>query len=224
MIDYVSKDGRKAKVYVFIGESYATHLLLRRAYGALEVYVRKTTPRFRIEALLNKSIAMTPMDHIIDRPFMIKDRYIYVLGKKKYFTDDVRYKNSDLFYYVSSATKDIEKKYKADFLKYMKERVPLLGKRMNLDLSEWQIHSSIYKTYYGCCKSQKKVLNFDYRVYAYHPEIIDALIYHELMHIFFHNHQKQFQTLLRLYCPDYDELDGCLKRGKFEWRSDEYRN
>ena len=87
---------------------------------------------------------------------------------------------------------------------------------MNLDMRGWTIRSGLFVSYYGICFPTKKQLKFDYRLFSFKEEIIDAIIIHELCHIFEHSHGPRFYTLLKSFCPNYDLLQSYINNSFFD--------
>ena len=55
---------------------------------------------------------------------------------------------------------------------------------------------------WGSC-SGKNSLCFSYMLMLYPAEAIDYVVVHELAHIRYHNHSKEFYRLIEKYMPDY---------------------
>ena len=67
------------------------------------------------------------------------------------------------------------------------------------------------KTKWGSCSS-KKNLNFNCLLLLAPPEVLDAVVVHELCHLKHMNHSKSFyDEVLKVY-PDYKKWNGWLKR------------
>lgn len=64
---------------------------------------------------------------------------------------------------------------------------------------------------YGSCMPSKKNLYFSSRLVMLPDDKIDAIIVHELCHMVYKNHNKQFYELVGKYIPDYKEIDKWLK-------------
>ena len=66
------------------------------------------------------------------------------------------------------------------------------------------------KTRFGSC-SPKNSLCFSYLLMRYPDEAIDYVVLHEIAHIKYKNHSKQFYSLIEKYMPDYKKREKLLK-------------
>lgn len=64
---------------------------------------------------------------------------------------------------------------------------------------------------YGSCMPSKKNLYFSSRLVMLPDDKIDAIIVHELCHMVYKNHSKQFYEMVEKYIPNYKEIDKWLK-------------
>jgi len=67
------------------------------------------------------------------------------------------------------------------------------------------------KTRFGSCSS-KNSINFSAYLMLFPLEAVDYVIVHELAHIKYKNHQKEFYALVEKYMPDYKKRAALLKR------------
>ncbi len=216
--DYTTLYGVDIEAKVYEKKS-GSKMIIRYSYGELEVYVPQGVSVKRVDAFVTSFLDRNP-DKYFWRPYYKEGVYIYVLGKKKFFTNDASRKDSPTYFYIPSTTKDPINRYKKNFLEYLSVRVVELGKKMGKDLSDYTIRTSLFLTYYGCCFPKEKQFKFDYRLFAFTPEIIDSVIIHEIAHTFEVKHSKRFYEIVRLYCPNYDELQQELRSGYFEGKID----
>lgn len=93
--------------------------------------------------------------------------------------------------------------------KIIPERVEYFSKLMGLKPSSVKIN--LAKTRFGSC-SPKNSLNFSAFLMLYPDEAIDYVVVHELAHIKYHNHSKDFYGLIEKYMPDYKERIKMLKK------------
>jgi predicted metal-dependent hydrolase len=212
--EYHMTDGNSfvAKIYQ---KANNRGLSIRAVYGEMEIYV---SSRVSFQTMDNfvKNAYNKYKDHIFNRPFMKEGIYIYLLGKKRYFTSDMTRKNDPNYFYVSPNCRDPLVRYKRMFLEYLRKRVDELGLRMGVDLSSYIIRTGLFLSYYGVCFPVKKQFKFDYRLFAYKPEVMDAVIIHEIAHTYEIHHNERFYTIVKMYCPDYDHLDHQIACGMFE--------
>lgn len=70
------------------------------------------------------------------------------------------------------------------------------------------------KTLWGSC-SQKKNLNFSYRLIKMPVSIIDYLIVHELAHLIHFDHSPEFWSCVEGYIPNYKEARKWLNTNRY---------
>lgn len=63
---------------------------------------------------------------------------------------------------------------------------------------------------FGSCNA-KDSLCFSFRLMLYPPEAVDYVVVHELAHIRYKNHGKQFYALIAQVLPDYKKRERLLK-------------
>lgn len=67
------------------------------------------------------------------------------------------------------------------------------------------------KTRFGSCSS-KNSINFSAFLMLFPLEAVDYVVVHELAHIKYKNHQKEFYALVEKYMPDYKKRMALLKK------------
>ena len=212
------KDGKEVLASLY-RKSNNRGLSCRINYGSLELYVSSYATKKMAAELAEKAMALHP-DRIVDRPFYKPGVYIYVLGKKRYFTEDKSLNGNDTFFYLPPNTKDPLTRYKKEWLANLTPRVIEIGRRMGVDLSGWKIRTGLFLSYFAVCFPTKHQLKFDYRLFAYRPEISDSVIIHEIAHTYDIHHDERFYTIVKTYCPNLDELNEEINAGWFEGRID----
>lgn len=88
------------------------------------------------------------------------------------------------------------------------ERVRYYSDVMNVNPTGIKITSA--KKRFGSC-STKNSLCFSYMLMLYPPEAVDYVVVHELAHIRFHNHSKEFYKFIERFLPDYKSRERLLK-------------
>ncbi len=91
---------------------------------------------------------------------------------------------------------------------FLPERVRYYSEVMNVKPTGIKITSA--KKRFGSC-STKNSLCFSYMLMLYPPEAIDYVVVHELAHIRFHNHGKEFYKVIESVLPDYRNSEKLLK-------------
>ncbi len=218
IIEVPLNDGTLLPVKVYLKKT-GNKIIARFTYGELEIYSTPYCSEKHVYEFALKVIKKFP-NHIFGRPFYKENVYIYLLGVKRYFTNDVSKKNDPNYFYISPNTKDPIEKYKKLYLEYLKTRVVEIGKKMGVDVSSWTIRTGLFLSYAGVCFPTKHMLKFDYRLFAYLPSISDCIIYHEIAHIFEIKHNDRFYSIVKYYCPNYDYLENEVNLGHFEGEMD----
>lgn len=88
------------------------------------------------------------------------------------------------------------------------KRVEYYSKIMNLYPTAVKINFA--KTRFGSCSSHN-IINFSAFLMMFPLEAIDYVVVHELAHIKYKNHQKEFYNLIEHYMPDYKKRIAILK-------------
>ena len=105
--------------------------------------------------------------------------------------------------------KAIKKLFKCNTEALIKERLPYWSKITGLTYNQVKIRDATSR--YGSCMPSKKNLYFSSRLIMLPEEVVDAIIVHELCHLVYKNHDKQFYGLVGQYIPHYKEIDKWLK-------------
>ncbi|MDR0292235.1 MAG: M48 family metallopeptidase [Elusimicrobium sp.] len=84
----------------------------------------------------------------------------------------------------------------------LKERTAAWAKKMGVEFNSIFIKDQ--RTMWGSC-SDKKNINYSYRIIKMPSVIMDYLIVHELAHLVHMNHADEYWTLVSAHCPDYDK-------------------
>lgn len=117
----------------------------------------------------------------------VKDEYIYLYRNKK-MIDSFLYKN--IQHYMESR-----------FLYFCRQ----------LDIHDVSLKFGVYKSKWGSCTPKKKLICFNVNLIFMPLDFIDAIILHELAHLYYLNHSKDFYNLLLRWMPQYKEV---IKKGK----------
>lgn len=103
----------------------------------------------------------------------------------------------------------IKKLLKSNTEVVIAERLPYWSKITQIDYNEVKVRDAT--TRYGSCMPSKKNLYFSSRLIMLPEDKIDAIIVHELCHMKYKYHNKDFYGLVAKYIPNYKEIDKWLK-------------
>ena len=142
----------------------------------------------------------------------LRENTIKILGKdveKKIIESDLeRIRLTDTSIYIYSNDIDnakIEKKlleWKVEKLKViLEEYLEKYTKLLNTNINYYQIKK--ISSAWGIYHKKENYITFNFDLIEKDIECIEYVILHELCHIFYMNHQKNFWTLVEKYMPDY---------------------
>ena len=106
--------------------------------------------------------------------------------------------------------KAIKKLFKNNTEVLIAKKLPYWSKITGLKYNEFKIRDAT--TRYGSCMPSKKNVYFSSRLIMLPDDKVDAIIVHELCHMKFKYHNKDFYNLVQTYIPNYKEIDEWLKQ------------
>ena len=109
--------------------------------------------------------------------------------------------------YIDTCMKKLLKK---NTEKLLKDRVPYWSKITNIPYKEFKVNDATSK--FGSCIPKTKRMHFSSRLIMLPENVIDGIIIHELCHIIYPNHSKDFYNLVKKYIPSYPEIHKWLKK------------
>ena len=141
-----------------------------------------------------------------------KKNTIKILGKdveKKIIESDLeRIRLTDTSVYIYSKSIDnagIDKKlfeWKFEELKnFLEEYLGKYTKLLNTNINYYQIKK--LSSAWGIYHKRENYISFNFDLIEKDIKCIEYVVLHELCHIFYMNHQKDFWTLVEKYMPDY---------------------
>ncbi len=144
------------------------------------------------------------LDHsviqILNEPYIInfiKDSKVMLVGNRIYTPNDQKSFDYFLKTYVSP---------------YFQDRFYEISEA--LQIHDLNLKLAFYKSKWGSCTPSKKQICLNLTL-AYAPlECIDAIIYHEMAHLYVLNHSQAFYDVLLKWCPNYKEIVKQLKHIK----------
>lgn len=91
---------------------------------------------------------------------------------------------------------------------YLPQRVQYYSDIMGLQPAGITITGA--RTRFGSCSSKRR-LSFSWRLMQYPDAAIDYVVVHELAHLRYMNHSREFYELIEKYMPDYKQRKKLLK-------------
>lgn len=144
------------------------------------------------------------------------DDQLYLLGAKVNLFAGEGIKNvfvfGDSLYYKDE--KDYDRKMRKFAQEYFTGRVRYYEEVMKIR-QPYDVKVRNMKTRFGTNSRKMYALTFQVRLIHFRPDIIDAIVIHELAHDHNFNHGHGFYEELLKYCPNYKILVKKLKRGEF---------
>lgn len=95
---------------------------------------------------------------------------------------------------------------------HLQARILQLGNETGLTCKRMQIRAQ--KSRWGSCSS-RGTISLNRNILFFTPDIVRYLLVHELCHIKYLNHSKEYWSLVEKYCPDYKVADKILSEA---WR------
>ena len=109
--------------------------------------------------------------------------------------------------------KAIKKLFKNNTEVLIKAKLPYWSKVTGFNYNKVTVRDAT--TRFGSCMPSKKNVYFSSRLIMLPEDKVDAIIVHELCHMKYKNHNKQFYDLVEKYISNYKEIDKWLnKNGK----------
>ena len=138
----------------------------------------------------------------------IKEIERFIIQKEKWILNVIKkqeeYKNRE----KEIEAKRVKKYTDEEFLNIIKVSVNKYSSLMNLFPNKVKIKDMKYA--WGSCTSNKNI-SFNSELIYFEKEIIEYVIVHELSHLKYMNHQKEFWNFILKYMPDYKESVKKLK-------------
>ena len=147
-----------------------------------------------------------------EKPLAKGENFVYIYGYKYPYSNaggEIKFASGNGFKYLNDI--DFAKKNKKQFLSVMTQRSRYYEKLMGLPAHNIRIR--VMSTRYGSNSKKTHSITYSYELYHYAPNILDAIIVHELAHSLQFDHSKKFYDIVFKYCPNYKYLHKCLRKG-----------
>lgn len=103
--------------------------------------------------------------------------------------------------------------YKQEMVKYVKEKVAVFKKQMQVEPNRINIKANLVSRWGSC--SSKGNINLNLTLILTPSFVIDYVIIHELSHLKEMNHSKKFWEIVERFCPDYQQAKSWLKEHQY---------
>ena len=158
--------------------------------------------------IFSKSIKITLKDNksvLVTMPF-----YCPYNIAKKFLADN--FEKIKSFNFNKKTLSDEELKIlRSRAKKYLPERTRYLAEKYGFTIGRIALRNQ--KTRFGSC-SYKNNINLNINLMNYDYDVIDYVIFHELVHTKIKNHSADFWSEVEKYCPNYKELRKKLRINK----------
>lgn len=142
----------------------------------------------------------------------LNDDHAYILGKLKHVKYGCNMAKIDEI--CARNFESLNRLYKDMALRYLTKRTSELGHIMKVPF-DVDVGLSKANNYLGMNNTKLHRIIYYPALYAYEPNISDAIIIHELAHCFVNNHGKDFYAIIDKYCPRYKEYSSYISSGIF---------
>lgn len=198
-MDYIlrrSKLNKKIKIRVQDGHVYVsapTYALKSEIDGFVE------SQKSWIEMQLAKNPLLQSGNQI---QLFGKEYVLYYIDLKKCYVDqNIFYLNRDKVL--------IQNFLKQNFAKYAKKRFDYFCEQLHINSIDLQY--GFYKSKWGSCTPSQKKICLNVNLIFMPLDFLDAILLHEIAHLFYLNHSKDFYKLLCTWMPNYKDVIRCYK-------------
>ena len=181
----------------------------------LNIYINvpKLTPNAFIKKLIKEN--SKAIDKMLKKQLaeLEKLEKFYYLGEHLTLYEDSAFKEVYIedgqIYYKNQ--KSLDKWLETSIKEILNERLQHNFNLFEENISYPELKLRTMKTRWGVCKLKPPTITLNKKLIRYSLEVIDYVIIHELAHLIFPNHQKEFWNLVEKYCPNYKILRKKLK-------------
>lgn len=148
-------------------------------------------------------------EYVINRKLCVGNSIgVYVDTEKKSFNISIPNTLEEDFV-KPNVDKCVKSLFRNNTTVMLQERLPYWSRVTNIDYESFAVKDAT--TRFGSCVPCKMALHFNSRLIMLSKDKVDAVIVHELCHMVYANHGKEFFELVKQYIPNYDEIDVWLK-------------
>ena len=108
----------------------------------------------------------------------------------------------------------INEYYKNILINIVNKNIDNIKKEMNINFNITFLYKRV-DSYYGECFNKKRIVIINTKMGKYDIKYILSVIYHELAHFYYQNHQEKFYNLLERVFPGYKNTQKELRKIKY---------
>lgn len=141
-----------------------------------------------------------------------KNREFYYLGNKYdiIIIDNKKIEIIDNRIYVKSID-SLNRWLKKEMKRIYAERLSIIYNRFSENIPYPSLRLRHMSTRWGVCNKKTITITLNTELIKYNIRCLDYVIVHELSHLVYFNHSKDFWSLVSKYCPNYKEIKKELK-------------
>lgn len=141
-----------------------------------------------------------------------KNNEFYFLGEKYdiIIIDNKKIEIMDNRIYVKSMD-SLNRWLKKEMKRIYAERLALIYERFEENIPYPNLKLRHMRTRWGVCNKKTITVTLNTELIKYNIRCLDYVIVHELSHLVYFNHSKDFWNLVSKYCPKYKEIKKELK-------------
>ncbi len=132
-----------------------------------------------------------------------EDATFFFLGKQYdiVYTDSIAFQLGEEKVFMSHDF-DLEKWYKKQALSLFQERLDFCYQSFTQKIPYPSLRIRKMKTRWGVCNTKEHIITLNLELIRKELKYLDYVIYHELSHLVYPNHSKQFWHLVEENCPN----------------------
>jgi len=195
------------QVYEIIIEKKPIKNSYIRVKPDLNIYISvpKLTPSSAIKKLIKNNTKS--IDKMLAKQIktVAKSKDFYYLGEKLTLFEDnafneVYIEDGQIYYkseialekWLNTRIKTIFSERLDHFYNIIEEKIPYPKLKLRSMTSRW-----------GVCKTIPPTITLNKKLIRYDMDVIDYVVIHELCHLVYPHHQKEYWNLVSKYCPNY---------------------
>lgn len=142
-----------------------------------------------------------------------KNNHVYYLGQKYdlVFSNVFNSVEIDEKKIYAKDQKNFDKWYKVETKKIFENHLKMMYNLFEEDIPFPSLKIRSMKTRWGVCNVKTKTVTLNSKLMEYKIEALDYVVVHELSHLVYCNHSKNFWKLVEKYFPNYRNIRSYLK-------------